>query len=302
MTRYRGLFWPAVLILVGVVALVVNTGLVPAARLIVLVNLWPVILIVAGLELVVRRTLHGPTADIALAGVVVLAVVFAVVYVAVEPNPSADHTLDASAATGDVRQAAVDISAGSANISIAAGSEDGADLFHAHIQYSGEKPEVNFDRASRTLRISQRSNQLFGAPTPRFVLDLRLNPEVTWKIGESTGASTDTIDATGLRLGAISVSTGASREELSLGPPSGIVPVYFNGGALTVHVHRPSGAEASVTVSGGANSLNADGRKVGGIGQAHYESPGFAGATDAYRISVSGGADSVTVDTAAPSG
>jgi hypothetical protein len=39
-----------------------------------------------------------------------------------------------------------------------------------------------------------------------------------------------------------------------------------------------------------------------GIGDLSYESPGFAGATDAYRITINGGADSVTLDTATESG
>jgi hypothetical protein len=57
--RYRSFFWPAVLILAGIVALLVNIGAFPVERLILLVNLWPLILIVIGLELIARRALQG---------------------------------------------------------------------------------------------------------------------------------------------------------------------------------------------------------------------------------------------------
>src|SRR5713101_7167257 len=52
--RYRSLFWPAILILVGVFALLVNVRLVPVERLDRLVDLWPLILVVIGLGVVVR--------------------------------------------------------------------------------------------------------------------------------------------------------------------------------------------------------------------------------------------------------
>jgi len=46
--RYRSYFWPAVLILIGLVALLVNAGVISTDRLALLANLWPVILIVIG--------------------------------------------------------------------------------------------------------------------------------------------------------------------------------------------------------------------------------------------------------------
>ena len=81
--RYRGLVWPALLIFAGVVALLVNTGLLSVDRLYELVNLWPLILIVIGLELIVRRTAHGTTANVATALIVLLAIAGAAAYVTI---------------------------------------------------------------------------------------------------------------------------------------------------------------------------------------------------------------------------
>src|SRR4051812_6098149 len=107
--RYRGVVWPAILILGGVVALLVNIGLVPVDRLYQLVNLWPLILIVIGLELIVRRAVHGLAGDVAATLIVLLAVVAAAVYVTVAPNPSATHALDAAAPVGDLTEATLEI-------------------------------------------------------------------------------------------------------------------------------------------------------------------------------------------------
>ena len=90
--RYRSFFWPAVLILAGIVALLVNLGALPVERLILLVSLWPLILIVIGLEIIVRRGFHGTAADVAAALVVILAVAGAAAYVAINPSPAASNT------------------------------------------------------------------------------------------------------------------------------------------------------------------------------------------------------------------
>src|SRR5438105_13453350 len=116
--RYRGLVWPALLIFAGVVALLVNTGLLSVDRLYELVNLWPLILIVIGLELIVRRTAHGTTANVATALIVLLAIAGAAAYVTIVPNPAATNSHDFSGRIGELTKASVAIDAGAANITI----------------------------------------------------------------------------------------------------------------------------------------------------------------------------------------
>lgn len=300
--RYRSLIWPALLILAGIVALLVNVGTIPSDRLILLVNLWPLVLIVIGLELIIRRGLHGATADAAAAGVVIVAVLASAVYIAASPTPAATSQLDLSEPLGDLHQASLQLNFGASTIQISAGSQLGSRLYQAHIEAPNPGLEGKFDQATGTITISQHTNFPFGLQSGHVSADIQLNPEVTWTIRENTGASTDTINVPGVKVSAISINTGASREDLTLGAPSGVVPVAVNGGALTVNVHRPSGTEASVEVSGGAVSLNADGSARHAVGNLNYQSSGFSGSSDAYRIKVSGGACTVTLDTAAPSG
>jgi hypothetical protein len=299
--RYRSLFWPAVLILAGVVALLVNVGVISIDRLILLVSLWPLILIVVGLEIIVRRGFHGTSADVAAALVVILAVAAAAAYIAISPSPTATNKLDVSAPVGELHQASLEVNAGSATIDVAGGSDLGSLLYRAHVEYPGPRPDITFDRSTGALKISQNSNFPFGTANGRFSLSVQLNEEASWTVTENTGASKDTIKLPHVRVSAITVNTGASSEEMVLGQPTGIVPIEINGGALTVHVHRPSGAEASVRVSGGADNLDVDGHSQHGIGDLRYDSSGF-GASDGYRITVNGGACTVTVDTATQSG
>src|SRR4029077_12293523 len=83
---YRSFFWPAVLITVGIVALLVSSGVISADRLYLLLNLWPVILIVIGLELLGRRAFPGTAGEVAAVLIVAVAAAGAIAYVAIAPS------------------------------------------------------------------------------------------------------------------------------------------------------------------------------------------------------------------------
>src|SRR5579864_6011882 len=202
-TRYRSFFWPAVLILAGVVALLVNIGAFPVERLILLVNLWPLILIVVGLELIMRRAVQGRTGDVAAAVVVIVAIAGAAAYVAVNPNPAQTGTIDSTAPAGSLHQASLEVDVGSGTIEVVAGSDLGSQLYRAHVEYSGPKPDITFDKDTGALTISQHSNYPFGIAHGRFDLSVQLNPEVSWSISENTGASKDTINLAHVMVSAI---------------------------------------------------------------------------------------------------
>jgi Domain of unknown function (DUF5668) len=295
---YRSLFWPAVLILVGVFALLVNAGFVPVERLDRLADLWPLILVVIGLELVVRRSLQGASAEIAAALIVLLAIGGAAAYVALGTSiPTGFQTLDTSGKVGSLNHATVQVDAGGATITMQGSTSLGDDLFHAHIEYSGRKPDVSLDASSGDVHISQSNTSGFFFQSRRFALTLQLNSSVPWKIAVNSGASSDAFMLSTVRVARIDVNTGASKEDITVGDPSGTVPIIINGGALTVNVHRPPGAAASVSVSGGAASLSFDGRQSKAVGTLTAQTSDYDHASDRYQIQVEGGADTVTVDT-----
>ncbi|TAN34510.1 hypothetical protein EPN29_03870 [bacterium] len=295
--RYRSFWWPAVLILIGIFALVVNSGLIPAERLERLIDLWPLLLIVIGAELIARRALRGAAGELAAVLIVLVAAGGAMAYVALAPNAGGgSHTLDASDRAGDLEHASLEVDVGAATITVSGSAGLGGDLYRAHIEYSGGKPDITLDRTTGDLRISQSSTRFGIFQSHRFVLGLQLDSSLPWKITSNTGAATGTLQLAGVQVASIELNTGASREDITLGPPSGIVPITINGGALTVHLHRPSGTPTSVSVSGGAVSLDADGRQQRGIGTQNWQSAGYDGATDGYRVEIDGGACTVTID------
>jgi hypothetical protein len=300
--RYRGYFWPAVLILVGVFALLINARVIPVERLDRLVDLWPLILVVIGLEILVRRAVQGPVAELAAVLIVLLAIGGAAAYVALGPAiPVGVQTVDTSGKLVSLDHASVHVDAGAANITMQGSGSIGDDLFRAHIEYAGNRPDVSLDEANGDLQISQSNASGFFFRSHHFVLNLQLNSSVPWKIAVDSGASTDNFQLSHLHVVSIELNAGASHEDITLGAPSGTVPITVDGGAVTVNVHRPKGVAVSVAVSGGASNLTLDGKHSHAIGNLTAQTSNYDSASDRYQIQVNGGASTVTVDAGAPS-
>lgn len=297
--RHRSYIWPAILIVIGAVALLVNLGLLPAERLYLLVNLWPLILIVIGLELILRRSLPSRSRDIASVLILLLAIGGAAAYVIAGPTSLAVHTFDARSPAAGVEQASLEIDVGAANMRIATSDGVEGDLYRVHVEYSASAPTITFDQATDIVRIAQGSLNIPLLQSRRLALDVKLNQSVAWSVTENSGASTTRLDLSHARIGTININTGASSHDLYLGDPTGIVPVTINGGSLNVHVHRPQGVATSIAISGGAVNLNADGRQTHGIGNVSWQSAGFSIESDGYQVEVHGGACNVTLDAAA---
>jgi hypothetical protein len=127
--------------------------------------------------------------------------------------------------------------------------------------------------------------------------EVALNASIPWDIEIRDGASRLTADLRGLELHSFEVSGGASRVELTLPPPSGIIPIRVLGGASNVAIHRPEGVAAQVRVGGGSTSLGFDDQRFGAVGgEVSLRSPDCEGASERYDITVTGGASSLTID------
>jgi hypothetical protein len=94
------------------------------------------------------------------------------------------------------------------------------------------------------------------------------------------------------------VAGGASRLEVVLPAPSGIVTVVIFGGASNVAIRRSEGVAARLRVDGGATNLTFDDRHIGAAGgELDLQSSGdYNGAADRYDIAVTGGANNLSID------
>jgi cell wall-active antibiotic response 4TMS protein YvqF len=259
--RNPSVFWGGVLVIVGALFLLANLGVLSNLNWDVV---WPVLLIALGVWLVVGRI--GPG------------------------GASAD--VDSSEPREGLDKAKLEVSVGAARLEVAAAPLDDQ-LYRVHIEHAGTPPEVRLDRATGTVRISQRSDWFMGAR--RLHVDAKITDAIPWEVSCSTGAIRGEFDLSLAALNGFVCRTGASQIEVVLGPPRGMVPIRVEGGALTVSIARPAGAAVQVQASGGAVQLHGDGERQEGLGTRSWKSNGFDAATDRYEVTVSGGALNVDV-------
>jgi hypothetical protein len=169
----------------------------------------------------------------------------------------------------------------------------GDQLYRVHIDHAGSSPEMKLDRATGTLRISQKFDwtPLMG----RFRLDAQVSDAIPWEVSCSTGAIRGDFDLSTAALSGFDCSTGASRITLVLGPPKGVVPIKVQGAALTVDLARPAGAAVKLQASGAAMHLMADGARQDTIGNLEWRSQGFDAASDRYELTIAGAALNLNV-------
>ena len=168
-----------------------------------------------------------------------------------------------------------------------------AELYRAHVE--GTPPQIEVDGGTVRVRPPRRF-PLFGWGFSS--LRLTLAASIPWDVEVDKGAVALTGHLGELQLRSFVVKGGASRIDLEVGRPSGVVPVAIQGGASNVTVRRPAGVPVEVRIKGGVSKVSVDGHELGpAVGNVLWRSPDMADGADAYAFEIRGGASRVTVET-----
>ena len=301
MMRSRGLLLPVALIAIGVLVLLTNLGVLSQAALERLADLWPLLLIIAGIQLIVSRLLPRPQAralGLAAAAVIVIG---AIAYAAVAPaNSVGTQHAESSEPLGGLNAATLQLGYGASSIEIRDGAMVGK-LYQASVDYPGAEnpPTFALDQTTGRLEISQSSSfgafRFFGNGQRRLVLTL--SDSLPWTIRVSGGASSLRVNLPEAQVSSLELSGGASSVDARLGKPRGTVAVRLSGGASSMTLHLPSGSEWAVSVTGGISGLTVDGSNSNAVGDITRQSSGYNSATDRFEVRVSGGVSHLDLQT-----
>jgi len=302
MYRTRGLLFPLVLIAIGVIVLLVNTGMLSQVALQRLGDLWPLLLVILGLQLILNHTLPRQQAMLVGLGATLLIVIAAVLYATLAPAASlGTRQADVSERLGGLTAATLDMNYSGATMEVQAGTL-GDMLYQAHVEYpSGENPPTfSLDHETGTLAIQESSGfsgfHLFGS-SRRHVL-ITLTDRIPWTINVDGGAADLRLDLRHLQLSKLDIAGGASRIDAQLPAPKGTVALAVSGGASNMTLRAPAQTQWRVSVSGGASAISINGSTFGALGgDFQRQSPGYGSAANRFDIEISGGASHVDVRT-----
>ncbi len=254
---YRSLFWPVLLIGLGVIFLLSNLDIIKPVNANALFALWPLILIVIGLDLIFAR--RSPLAG-ALIALVVIGAIVAVLIAAPSLNLPSGGQLQTRSLTDPVGAAT------SAEINLAFSSQpvsvhpvnDPANLFEGQIQYYGNLHYSSNGNPVRRISLSHSSVGFnFGfdlSATPRW--EIGLNPTVPINLQLNGSSGSLQLDLASLNLSGFSLDQGSGSADVNLALSRQPYTADFSGGSGSLNLNLPAGADLTLHMNRGSGSTN----------------------------------------------
>ena len=298
---HRGprLFWPIVLIGIGIIFLLKNMGIIVGSPWPVILQMWPVLLIALGVEILLGRL---GNAGAIVSGVIGLALVGFVLWILVAhpslPNFSFGGTLE----TRTIDYPLKDIRSASVSIGFTTGANqldalsDSDKLIAGTIQHYGT---LNFDASDSgsqaSIRLNNSSSSFgfsFGGDSEER-WNISLNPKVAYDLTLDMGVGQSTIDLSKLTITGGRVNAGVGTTDLRL-PATGRFSMNIDGGVGTVRIRVPSSMALRVEVDTGIGTFNS-GSRLNSKGDNVYETAGFSNADNAITLRVKVGIGTISV-------
>src|SRR3989475_7415267 len=271
MYRNRGLLFPLVLIAIGIIVLLANTGVLSPQALERLGDLWPLLLVILGLQLILNHTLPRQQAALLGLGATVVIVIAAIAYATLAPATNfGTRQANVSDRIGGLTAATLDLGYNGATVNIQGATNLGDSLYQAHVEYPGsdDPPTISLDHESGTLAIGEPSGfsplRLFGAGRRHVVVTL--TDRIPWTIKLSGGVASAHLDLRRLQLAKVEISGGASRLDAQLPSPKGTVVIDLSGSVSNLTLRAPAGAQWRVAVNGGVSGARLNGSYYAAIG------------------------------------
>ena len=262
------LFWPVMLIGIGIIFLLANSGQLTHDPVALLVQFWPVIFVVIGIDLLFART--GWIGALVSALLALLIVGGAIVYLITPgqtlvfsgwqiPNRADLSTMHVEQPLQGVTEATVKWTVGSGESVIrAANTTDVSYLIDGDVAYRGELTN-QIQRSDGKATVTLANEDSFVS-WPWFLndrtrWDLRLNPTVRYDFDLSFGSGNHTVDLSDLVINGVSLAQGSGNNTLKL-PEGGSyqVALTVNSGDLLVRV--PAGMPVQINYQVNSGDLN----------------------------------------------
>jgi Domain of unknown function (DUF5668) len=306
-TARRGVFWPLLLIALGLIFLLQNFGFISGVSWRAVAGLWPLLLVLIGLDIAFARRWPVPTL---VAEVLVIAAGLALA--AYSPNLSpgiyvfgdgnGQGETDVSVPRGSATQFNLTLNGAATHSYHVSGGA--TELVEAHsanpdLRLTNFTPRVS---GRVDVRLDQASNGFFH-PVNAGDVEIRLAGDVPTSLTINVGAGDFDVDLSDVRITSATVNVGASSMRFVLPKPTGDVAIHMSGGASTITLVVPDGVETRIATTGGLLSLRSDNTRLGSGGGtggcvacgSSVETSGYSAAHDRVSVTISAGASSIVV-------
>ncbi len=300
MSRRRGirLFWPIILIGVGSILLLSNLGVIRGNPWSIIFQLWPVLLIALGLEILFGGSTGWRAVVSAL---LALGLVGGILWVLIAQPPIPGLNFGGALQTTSISYPISGIESARADISFGAGANnlnaigDSNNLIEGTLQ-TVTPPTFSVSQAGdqADIHLAPSATTVFIPPfSPGEKWDIGLNSGATYQIDLNMGVGQSKIDLGKLRLSGGEVNGGVGNTELGL-PNKGKFPLNINGGVGELRIVVPHNMAVRAEVNGGLGAFHGMPR-LQRVDDHVYETEGFSSAENAVTLIINGGVGSITL-------
>lgn len=294
-TRSHSLLGPLVLIVVGI-ALLLNQLDIWRLDWSYLWRFWPLILILLGLELILRRVRMGWLVLLLVAtGIIVLVVLFVPPLLPLRTNY--DRETFSYPAKG-LEAATIHLEPGIATLEVLP-ARDSSDLIELEATHDRQQRHLahSVDVAGDEAKIhlwnkgDAANLRLLGSRSPgewRVLLD----SGVPLRLEVDTGVGHARLDLTDLTLTRLDLNAGVGEVAVVLSD-KGEYEAFINGGVGSLTVEIPETMEASIRLDRGIGSVNVGVRYE--LQGRYYVTPGYKSARNRVDVDIDGAVGSVTI-------
>jgi Domain of unknown function (DUF5668)/N-terminal domain of toast_rack, DUF2154 len=286
--RTPSIAFPLVLIALGIVFLLANAGYLTRVSWRDVAQLWPVLLVVLGVDLLLR-----PRSVFAAVIVEVALIGAALLYLAAGPMPPGSNAVNGGRFTSQgsvLRVGASSLSLtlgyGAGDLTVSGAATDSVTPSLVMVKSTREDIDLRWKvqgTGSATVDVKSAGPDLpFGGETRAW--DVAVPSDMPVGLTLNLGAGDFDIDLSNVMLTEATINNGASNLQIALPKPKGSVPVTVSTGASSVDLRIPAGVEYRVRVTGALNSISGP-----------QESSGYNTATDRLTIAISSGVSSITI-------
>lgn len=287
------IFWGLLLVTLGTLLLLGNLGVIEV-NWNDLWRLWPLFIMAAGFSLLATAHWFWKVLSVLFVGVALVAVVW--VGAGFYTSESKDSTSQTSSvkAERDVSGTEITLKAGASTLDI--NSSDMSKAVEASLEGKGVQIEENVRRSGslQKIELSSKADRPWWPGSWDTAWDVTLSERVPLALVIDAGASRIDADLSNVKLRELSIDSGASHTEVTLGDRTKQQNVKFDGGASSTTLRIPKESGISVTFDGGLSSRDFDGLEE--VAKGKYQTKNYESASRTVVVDIDGGLSSFRIE------
>lgn len=304
--RRGSIIGPLILITIGGLFLLANFGYITSSFWLILVQFWPLILILAGLEILLGRTRGGQLIVLLVGLLAVGGILWLLINPTAFPVGGSMNTTTIRELRTDIKTAELilDSSVGDLEIkpldSLVQFSPEGAEeipWIHGSVVHPNSmqlKKEYQVTEGAARMKLDAEGAMIFmGNATERWNIQLASQIPITLRVNAGIGHSK--LDLNALHITQLDLDTGIGGMEVVLPSNAGLVTAKLDGGIGGLTVWIPQGIAARIRSHSGIGGATINQTRFPPVGKDVYESPDYATATNKIDLDVNAGIGGITI-------